>query len=588
MGVRIQKQVLIFFVFVLVIAASAFSQNAASPPETTIHVTTRAVYVDVIVRDKNGRVVHGLEEKDFHLQEDGKPQTIDYFTAHTFDSQAAKNTANTSLSKPPANGGPQLDFSNVPAQGEHGGAVNIILFDLANTPHEDQVPAYKRLVEFLRALPSGQQVALFVLTNRLSMIQNFTGSSDTLIAAAKSLGPKDYGLILSKASAMAGSDIQAEFALQATGGRNPSGRATAGQTQIGINSDADSNTRADVTVTALIQLAHAVSGYPGRKNLLWLAESFPVALGSQLDSTRYLSLATVPGARQAANLIASAQIAVYPISLLGLEVEGVGAAASGVGEVTLGAGNGGTIANQFNDRQGLKVTMDDLADQTGGEAFTSTNDFADALRRSMNDGSNYYTLVYSPRNQKWNGQFRKLHVDLVTKGYSLSYRRGYFAYPDSTTSGNSVQELNAAMQPAMPQSTVLTLRSKVTLPENEKGSVKVKSLLDPESLSLPVSEDGHRRGRLLVLLVAFSEVRDAKDANDKKGHAAPQTSGVLNLDLDPAQYQQIRTNGLGFAQELKLPPGTYRLRLGVTDLENHRIGTLDMPIVINAANASGR
>lgn len=31
-------------------------------------------------------------------------------------------------------------------------------------------------------------------------------------------------------------------------------------------------------------------------------------------------------------------------------------------------------------------------------------------------------------------------------------------------------------------------------------------------------------------------------------------------------------------QELTLAPGRYRLRLGVTDLTTHRVGTLDMPI----------
>jgi hypothetical protein len=31
---------------------------------------------------------------------------------------------------------------------------------------------------------------------------------------------------------------------------------------------------------------------------------------------------------------------------------------------------------------------------------------------------------------------------------------------------------------------------------------------------------------------------------------------------------------------LKLSPGHYRLRLGVTDMMSHRLGTLDMPVAI--------
>ena len=36
--------------------------------------------------------------------------------------------------------------------------------------------------------------------------------------------------------------------------------------------------------------------------------------------------------------------------------------------------------------------------------------------------------------------------------------------------------------------------------------------------------------------------------------------------------------GIEFALRVKLKPGSYRLRLGVTDMNNHRLGTLDMPL----------
>jgi hypothetical protein len=35
--------------------------------------------------------------------------------------------------------------------------------------------------------------------------------------------------------------------------------------------------------------------------------------------------------------------------------------------------------------------------------------------------------------------------------------------------------------------------------------------------------------------------------------------------------------------ELRLSPGSYRLRLGVSDMNNHHVGTLDMPIQIATA-----
>ena len=149
--------------------AMALAQNAANTPEAPIRVTSRIVYVDVVVRDRSGKIIPGLTEQDFRLEEDGKPQTIDFFSAHTYDMAAASHVHQASaLAK---TGGPAVDFSNASAAGDQAGAVNIILFDLANTAAEDQLEAHKQLVRFLGALPSGQKVALFSLTDRLTMVQ---------------------------------------------------------------------------------------------------------------------------------------------------------------------------------------------------------------------------------------------------------------------------------------------------------------------------------------------------------------------------------------------------------------------------------
>ncbi len=553
----------------------ALSQTAVPGGETTIRVTSRLVYVDVVVRDEYGRIARGLTQQDFRLEEDGKPQTIDFFAPHTNDMAArAQPVAPGTQTKP------KLEFTNAPEEGVQAGAVNIILFDLANTSAEDQPYAYKQLVSFLRALPPGQQVTLFSLTTKLTMIQNFTGSSDRLIEAAKQINPKDTGFILSKATQMQGESTVAEFGLQSGGGPGGGGAMASQQA---INAADDIGTRSGITLAAMAQLAQDIGGYPGRKNLLWLAGSFPIGLGAQVEQrTHYSELSFVPGAREVAAMIASAQIAVYPISLLGLEVEGVGAASGGVGQVSLGGGNGGTIASQFNGRSALRTAMNDIADQTGGEAFAGTNDFARALQRSMNDGSNYYSLAYRPSNQDWKGQFRRLKVRLTRPGYSLSYRRGYFAYAKLPAAATNVTELNAALQPQMPQATMLTLRSKVELPPGGSGMVRVSSAVTAQSLSLTPSADGHWHGKLLVLLVAL---QDAPGATQPE--APPQTSAVLNINFDQAQYQGAVTNGVAFTQQLKLPPGRYRLRLGVSDLSDRRLGTLDMPVQVGGGSAGG-
>src|ERR1700733_10832368 len=79
----------IFPLLCLVLLAPALeSQNSsASPPAaqspttptTTLSVNVKVVNLPVTVRDKHGKIVTNLTKDAFSLEEDGKPQTINYF-----------------------------------------------------------------------------------------------------------------------------------------------------------------------------------------------------------------------------------------------------------------------------------------------------------------------------------------------------------------------------------------------------------------------------------------------------------------------------------------------------------------------------
>src|SRR5208283_220714 len=65
----------------------------------------------------------------------------------------------------------------------------VILFDILNTPTNDQMYARQQMIDFLKTLPRGQRVALFTLGTDLKMIAGFTTNTDDLIAAANKLRP---------------------------------------------------------------------------------------------------------------------------------------------------------------------------------------------------------------------------------------------------------------------------------------------------------------------------------------------------------------------------------------------------------------
>lgn len=558
---------------VLLLPILAAAQSSETP--TTIQISSRIVYLNVVVRDRAGRIVHGLARQDFKIEEDGKPQTIDYFDEHTYDLAAAERTSTQRI------GASQNEFSNVPDKDTIAGSINIILFDLLDTPSSDQLYARQQLLKFLETLPSGQQVALFVLGDRLQMVQDFTGSSNRLIEAARRINPRDFSLVESESASMQEADFAADLARAA--GSNITGHSLgggAGASACGANFEI----RAGAAVGTFNELARATNGYPQRKNLFWLSDCFPIALGSQVDQTRFDEFTIISGWRETANLVADSQIAVFPINLKGLETGGVPSPVEGVAETSQ---MGATLARQFNRRAAERTWDGDLARETGGEAFYGSNDFAGAIRRGMGVDSNYYAIAYRPKNSAWNKHFRNVKVEMLKSGYSLSYQRGYFAFPDEPSEqGTSVQQLDAVMQPESPESTLLLLHAKVDLPASPSQAVVVHSVLDANNLGLLNSPNGYRRGEIVVRLVAFNDTPGV-DSRLLVGQTAtpPQTSGALNLNFDSAQYLNALKNGIAFTQQLQLPPGRYRLRLGVTDVVSHRVGTLDMPIAIPAQSA---
>jgi VWFA-related protein len=534
----------------------------------TIQVNSRIVYVDVVVRDSSGRIVHGLTEKDFRVFEDGKPQRVDFFRDHTQDPSPVLTDV--------ANHDGALSFSNVDPGGEHTNSVNIILFDFFNTAPQDQSYARKQMIRFLENLPPGHQTALFVLGTHLRMLQSFTGSTDRLLAAAKAM-QLESSSVQTAGGQQQDLDMAQRFA--AAVGRSASGMNPVTR---GTNLQAAENVQrgTDVTRTALDQIAAAVSGYPGRKNLYWLADTFPLYGGPTLEINdltqavlnNALSTADMADANRA---IASAQIAIYPISMAGLEVGGVGP------ESNLDPKYGQEYARQFNNRNATHEMINNMADTTGGHAYYGTNDFARALAQGFEDGSSYYTLAYRPENQNWNGHFRKISIKFETSGYSLAYRRGYYAVPDQPpTQFTAAGILNAALQPDTPESTLLLLKSKVQVPDTQHRAVRVDSVINPGNVTFLTDDKGRRHARLLVTLVAISEAGSYSPGNKTPAPPPPQTSGVFIVDLDPETFRKLFTAGMPMHQELTLASGRYRLRLGVTDLANGRTGTLDMPIEV--------
>ncbi len=565
------------------IVALAQQTGTGSAPPPTLRVSTRLVYVDVLVRDKSGNIVRGLTQEDFKVLEDGKRQPVSFFEAH--EAEPAKT---------PTFAAPQegtTEFSNVSA-GRAAQPMTIVLFDLLNTPYDDQLSGRQQMLKFLNALPAGERLLVFTLGNQLQMTQGLSGSPALLEAVSKMLLPTNRGLDTSKTEAMQDDQVAANFKRQSSPSLGSLPGASASD-NMGSRPDAESyETRARSTISALGQLATAMADYPGRKSLYWLAESYPLSIeivGAPIDrdpsfgsATQFdAALTTLQGhfsqtskdeMRATLNLLAGARIAVYPTSIFGLAPQASSAAVTTPTE--FGGLNPGDPRGGFFTLNNLKVEMNDLARSTGGEAIFGNNDIAGAMRRTMEDSATYYTLAYTPTNENWNGQFRAIRVN-AAGSLDLIYRRGYFATPDGSATATQAN-FEQAMQPGVPEETGLRLRAKILPPDPQKAGLLVESTINTADVAFATTPDGHRRAKLFVQMLAFSDA-------EHQPKTLPQTSGTLNIDLDPQKYAFILSAGIAFRQQLSLKPGSYHVVLGVRDQDSHKVGTVEIPVTVPAS-----
>jgi VWFA-related protein len=610
-------------------ASPATNAPTATTPVPTFKVSTKAVTVDVVVTDSKGHPIRGLPQQDFKLEEDGKLQDIRYFREFTDpDTRAAAATA--AVTAPVPSPPPQLS-PNVFSNDTHApdpGAVTLVLLDLLNTPTADQVYARQQLIKFLQSKPKYAEFALCTMSageSRLRLIQGFTPNETLLLAAAKGKKGRPQGVTWQE-SATATANAVSDTAQLAQGGPTSGFQNLLGALQNvqAHEQIADADERVAVTVDSMMQLARYLSGIPGRKNVIWLSGSFPITLATTanlndptLENRNYSNLI-----KHATNLLADAQIAVYPVDVRGLVGGGIAAAGStgsmggstyvdqadfSATAVTSGSIGGGApsdlqaLAQSATERNSLIQ----IAAATGGKAFYNSNGIRDAIATASEQGSNYYTLSYTPANKVYDGKFRKLKV-LLPEKYTLHYRQGYFADAtyDATKDADLARRTRAvAMQHASPPSrqilfsvTVGTMGGKKKIDRSVLGNALVPAKVRDPSAPIEVQHymiDYTLQGSAL----RFTPLANASYRNvltlmvtsfDREGRMLTAVSSVGASELQPAAYNQVITGKFGVRQEVDVPAEAASLRLGIQDQMSNHLGTVDIPLPVPPLPAQPR
>jgi VWFA-related protein len=611
-------------------SAPSAAANPATPESqglTTIRVTTKTVLVDVVVTDSKGHPIKGLTEKDFQVSEDTHPQEVRSFREFTDEIHPDDANSNLTAAPTPANiSKPSPNVFTNQTRAPDAGAVTLVLFDMLNTPTQDQAYARQQLIKFLVSKPKNMQFALCTMslgtTTHLRLIQGFTPDENVLVAAANGRRgvPKETRWQVATSGNINNVNTVNDLA---QGGPTSGfqGLASALQQAQAVEGVTDTEERSAITLESMMLLARYLSGIRGRKNIVWLSGSFPIALAATtssnnlaLDNPNYTYKI-----KRVTNLMADSQIAIYPVDVRGLIGSGTSAAAAGgMGGPTAIAPqdiSGGSLISPAaatpSDMQALarfaaeRDTLLQFATATGGKAFFNTNGIRDAIVTAAEQGANYYTLSYNPANKNFDGKFRKIKVQLAQKGYTLHYRQGYYA-DDLHATERDAELARRTRVVAMQHGTPLSHQVLFSVRLSPVGS---KTKMDPVKIGGFVVAPGKKASQvpsqpapvdvqhyIVDYTVKGAEVRfvpleNAKYKNtlilmatsfNREGRMLTGVSSAGTRELPAAEFAKVAEGQFGVQQEIDIPLEATSIRLGLQDQMSNRLGTVEIPLPVPA------
>jgi VWFA-related protein len=466
-------------VFTLVLAASGLLAQAPAPgPLVRLYPT--AV-------DASGQPVTDLTADDFKIVDQTKPETILAFHKPGHEPSASHDI---------------LEFSNrtsgVTPQN------TVILFDMINLVDADRLENWKALDKAIPQLESGEHVYFYVLNLEGVLIPIHAVGPP---AADDKTWPQSVAAPFDKVMKASSHVRQTQ-----TGGEEQQKR----------------------TFKALEDLANKMAAFPGRRDILWVANGLttvgdPKLIGCSGDWVECALY--VP---HLAVTLAGDGVAVNPYALIG----------------SLNAD--------------VNYNMDQMSLLTGGH-FYSRQDVKTVVSQLAQSAASSYSILYDPGPENWNNKWHRIHVTSERKGVKLQLRERYYALPDSRP---PVDRMKAVLMEAFQRPGDLTeigLRTKISLLGDGKPGMHLDIRIDPSDLLL--REQGGKYSGALYCLIS-----------DRSASGPLGEPTVLDLkpELTADQYKSVIKEGLPLPQDH--PSTAAQIRVIILDQNTNEVGSVTFPV----------
>ena len=543
-----------------IVAVAAVMPSAPGAQQRPVFRSNlNVVTVDVIVRDKSGAVVRGLTAADFEIREDGRPQAVASFSFEEITEKAlpaletadllggvearmaeeAGRSAAPPASKPEPAAAPSPMTSDMVA----GRRLITLVFDVSSMQPEDVQRAVDSARKYVdEKMTAADLVAVATVGSMLSVLTDFTSDRAKVAAALGTLAFTDGTATEAPAAATAAVDEAAAEATEETTS------VEAAELDMFNN---------DVRLRALKTLAEALAPIEQKKAILYFSAGMQ---RSGQDNQVEL--------RSTINAAVRANVVFYPIDTRGLQAVvpgGDARQASGRG-TALFSGRG--VEQQFAQLSSSQDTLTSLAGDTGGRAFTDSNDFGEAFARVQRDMSAYYLLGYSSTNPAKDGRFRRIQVRVKREGFRVEARAGYYADRDFTHTSRTDRETQLEEQ-------MFAAVSATDLPVLVTGGwfrLSADKYYVPVALTVPGSAVPVANEKDPVSIDVLGLVRDERNF--------PVGRFRETLKLPPGTGKTLAGKQVLYQSGVTLPPGRFSVKVVVRENTTGTVGSFEAPIVV--------
>lgn len=561
-----KRTALLFFA----LASLTTGSSPQAPSDTKLKASAELVLVPVVVQ-KDGAHVGGLKKSDFTLLQDGQPQNIAVFEEiHT-----ARSSDTTELSP--------NEFTNQHAVSESPQRMTVIALDLVNTLPMDQAYLKQELKKFLaNAARTGEPYALLAITSRgVVVLQDFTTDVHSLDAAVEATKTAPIGR--TAPGTMDSVHLNQTPCGLSAGGCGGSKSIAGGLKEMqqwmdlykfaeGREVFLDRVSQLN-TLDSLVQIAQYLSGFRGRKVLIWAGSGFPwtggmtrVMYGPPAGPASDFSTYNPQFANQsmdanvrALEVLNAANISVYPLDARhGANTSYIVFDPSRSDAPIGNSGFSGEKGRIQNDDQERITTFEQIAAQTGGRPCFNRADLANCFKEFASDSHDYYMLGYYP-DKKTKAGWHPLGLKLNQKA-DLRYRKG-FVYSDKPVETDPKAELQLAMLSPLPF-TALTFhgRFSVTGDSPEKKLVQFNLAIPPGRIDLDSPNNALNFDVVVV-------------ARNTEGKEVAKFAQKISRALRPEQADVVRDQGIRYNGKLELPSGTYGFWIVIRDNVTGKIGS---------------